>query len=105
MKPKVRFTMKVKPDTIKDIASRIVVAYRAVNKPLPESLRDRELWDLWYGIHQDTSYPDDHPRFAKRKRLFDYDHSFPLYPDGTNDTTMTTALRAAFKQAKEITQP
>ena len=60
------------------------------------------LWNLWHFIHNEIAYDSTHPRFNGRARLFPYDHAFELYPCGTNDDTMTTALVKAFKLAGSI---
>lgn len=59
---------------------------------------DAHLWQLWQWVHAETNYDDSHPRFRSHARQFHYDPSFPLYPDGTNDASMTTALRWAISQ-------
>jgi hypothetical protein len=57
----------------------------------------------WIALLADeTSYPETHPRFSGRTRIFEYEPTFPLYPDNTNDASLFTMLKVAFEQAKNL---
>ena len=55
------------------------------------------MWQLWHWVHQESAYTDDHPRFNSHPRQFPHEFGFPLYPDNTNDATLSTGLRAVAK--------
>lgn len=93
--------MKVSKSRVEKIADDMVAVCKMGWDIGTEKANDRHLWNLWNFIHAEHAYDDNHPRFRNRTRLFPYDHSFELYPEGTNDNTMTTALRAAFKLAMD----
>lgn len=62
----------------------------------------RAIWDVWKYIHAEIAYDDTHPRFKGRTRQFKYNSEFELYPCGTNDATLTTALNKIVRElAKE----
>lgn len=99
--------MKAKQETIENIAklTRTYLEKMGLQDTL-EQVREREKagtltdatrWALWHAVTDEIRFTDDHSRFNGRKRVLHHDFNFPLYPDGTNDTTMTTALRAAYK--------
>ncbi len=63
------------------------------------------LWQIYDYIHLNRLYPDNHPCWANGlwgKRVLPHRPGFETYPDDTNDDTLTTALRAAYKRAKEM---
>lgn len=80
------------------IAARLrhAMAYNGIEADQVKT--DTHLWQLWHWIHAETSYDDSHPRFRSHARQFTYEPGFQLYPDGTNDASMTTALRWAISQ-------
>jgi hypothetical protein len=94
--------MKASKSTISEIANKIIIVCNHFDLNLCEKPTVGELWRYWHWIHEEIAYADDHPRFEKRVRLLSYDHSHTLYPDNTNDKTMTTALRAAYTLARSI---
>ncbi len=62
-------------------------------------------WQIYDYICLNRLYDDKHPCWAKGlwgKRILPHDPSFQTYPDDTNDNTLTTALRAAYKRAEEM---
>ena len=61
--------------------------------------RTREVWQVWNFIFAEIAYDDSHPRFKGRDRQFKYNSEFELYPCGTNDKTLETAL---FKIVREL---
>jgi len=94
--------MKIKPNTLTDMVSRLNVTLKHLRERNPNRcyvLSVGDLRDLWHFIYAETTYDISHPRFNGRERAFTYDPTFPLYPDGTNDTTMLTALKAAYQLA------
>jgi hypothetical protein len=105
--------VKVRPDTLKAMTTDMdaVLAswteerrnafVAAVNDP---TRRNRTLHDLWFEVcfqrRNDDRHPifdPTHPQYAEfgRKRVLTHDFDYPLYPDDTNDDTLTTALKAA----------
>ena len=96
--------MKVSNDTLERMASD-VRTYLAARFPvvlasirLSGTASDSELWTLWHHVCDERRTPDSDrfgpsPRFANRQRVLPFDWGFELYPDGTNDATLTTALR------------
>ena len=96
--------MKVSNETLARMASD-VRTYLAARFPtvlasirLTGTASDSELWTVWNHVCDEHRTPDSDrfgpsPRFADRKRVLPFDERFELYPDGTNDATMTTALR------------
>lgn len=58
--------------------------------------RVQALWQIWFAVCDDHRHDDAHPRFTQlgQKRVLPFDFDFPLYPDDTNDKTLTTALKA-----------
>ena len=63
----------------------------------PDKVSTAELWTLWFHVCDETRFPDDHGRFKDRARVLPHDFNFPLYPDGTNDATLETGLKAVLK--------
>ena len=94
--------MKASPDTVTQIAKDMATALATIGLDY-ECLvgqtghrLDSNLWDLWHWIHAHKSYTSDHPLFAQRGRAFELDTTHELYPDDTDDNSMSTALRAAY---------
>lgn len=56
------------------------------------------IWQVWNYIFAEINYDDSHPRFKGRKRQFKYNPSFELYPCGTNDKTLETALKKVVRE-------
>lgn len=94
--------MKVPKETIEKIAGYMRVI--AAGRDMPPNMPDAGLWNLWHAIVNEHRADDTHPRFKHRDRRFPLDRDFELYPHNTNDDTMTTALRAAYKQAFSVEQ-
>lgn len=57
---------------------------------------------LWRVVYEQKKYDDTHPAYAEhgRPRVLPFvSCSFEIYPDGTNDKTLSTALIKAFEDA------
>lgn len=105
--------MKVRPQTLARMTAdmdAIVASWTperqtafadAVRDP---ASRNRALHDLWNEVWFQRRNPDthpvfdpDHPQYAEfgRRRVLEHDFDYPIYPDDTNDATLSTALKAA----------
>ena len=60
------------------------------------------IWQVYHYIHDEIAYDDSHPRFKGRTRQFKYNDKFELYPDGTNDSTLQTALNKIVKELAKL---
>lgn len=96
--------MKVKPETLKMMAENIrtylSARFPAVLEDIkkdPSKVSTAEMWTIWHHITDEIRFSDDHPRFQNRKRIFNFNFDFPLYPDDTNDATLETALKKVMK--------
>lgn len=91
--------MKVSKEKVQEIAEkmRVVMDHFKWSKEKLSPPTNILLWQFWNYIFQETAYDDSHPKFKGRKRLFNYDPNYSLYPEETNDDTMFTALKAAWK--------
>ena len=105
--------MKVRPATLASMTADM----DAIVASWPEKRRDafveaardparrtrvlNDLWaDVWFQRRNDDRHPvfdPNHPQYPEfgRRRVLEYDFDYPIYPDGTNDATLTTALKAA----------
>ena len=105
--------MKVRPDTLKAMTAdmdailaswsdeRRAAFVAAVRDPKTTSRALHGLWtEVCFQRRNDDRHPVfdvTHPQNAQygRKRVLEHDFDYPLYPDDTNDATLTTALKAA----------
>ena len=98
--------MKASKETVIKISEQIlhVLNHFGLDIELLNNSSATSMWRMWHWIHEEISYSEDHPRFEGRERIFEHDFNHELYPDDTNDKTMTTALRDAFKLAYDKTR-
>ncbi len=96
--------MKVKPSTLAHMAElqRTYLAARfpdvlANIRSDPSAISTANLWTIWHHVTDESRTPDGETRFKDRARVLPFNWEFELYPDGTNDTTLETALKAAIK--------
>lgn len=91
--------MKATPDTVSRIASDFrAIADRFGFQPTPNP-NSSTLWALYHRAMLDRRNDDNHPTIRRDGRVLPFDWHTPLYPDGTDDNTLRTALRAAYRQA------
>lgn len=89
--------MKVDKKTLIEISKKFKLVIKHFKLDIVEKPTDTDLWRMWHWIHEEIAYDNSHPRFDDHKRIFEYDPNHSLYPCDTNDKTMTTALRKAYK--------
>lgn len=59
-------------------------------------------YQIWHKAHCCATYPDDNPNaLCKGKRAIDK-VDFPLYPCGSNDESLLTALNKIIKELNEF---
>jgi hypothetical protein len=82
-------------DRIKEDMRKVMDAFHLY----PENCTDsRSLHSIWGFICSERRYDDTHPRFQGRERILPHDPDHDLYPCGTNDDTLQTALAWAMKE-------
>jgi hypothetical protein len=97
--------LKVSDRTLASMTSDMNAMVAALSPERLEALRRRledpakrvqALWEIWFAVCDDHRHDDAHPRFTQlgQERVLPFDFDFPLYPDDTNDKTLTTALKA-----------
>lgn len=84
--------MKVKAETLErmSLAMRAVMGEQFTKQELT-SLATGMLFTWWHMAFQYATYAS-HPNFSVTPRLYE-DKTLVLYPDGTNDATLHTALK------------
>ena len=93
--------MRIDKDTLQNMESKVLLVWSLLKRRYPEikpaaELTPGMLHDLWFRTWASVNYPDCNPnvlRFDTGERVLQYDPTFELYPCGSDDTTLLTALR------------
>ena len=96
--------MKVTNESLKiiiDICQKVVNFYRdemKINLDLSK-LTESEMNFIYFKGYCSIQYEDNNPNVLKinDKRLFEYNPNFKYYQCDTNDNTLNTAIKQAFK--------
>lgn len=95
--------MKIDKQTLAKMEQAVAITWHHLAakcpdiKPEPHKLTTGDLQYLWYKTWTNIAYPDDNPNVMKLqngKRLLPHDADFPLYPCGSSDTHVLTAMKA-----------
>ena len=75
---------------------RTIAEYYNFNDTIAAFKKDESAtaFSLWHHVVMNRAYTSDNPnvKFIGNGRLLRYDENFHLYPEGTNDNTLKTAL-------------
>lgn len=59
---------------------------------------------VWHRVYMCRAYTDDHPAIYCRDdstRILSYQEDYPMYPCGSNDDSLDTALKYAIKKINQ----